>query len=226
MGWVRVDDAIFTDEAVMAAGPDGRLLFIAGLCHASRNLTDGRIDKRAVPSIASLVTADPAAAGLLVQLGLWVDEEEGFRAPRYLEYNPSREQVLAQRSAAAERMSRRRSGEVRANTDRSSPSSVPVPKTVSSQSSSQHQVGARPQAVDGRREVPEEVWTCYARLKRQQSPTPIRNIASYDRRTIANAKLEHGETAARWWSAFELTPQELAAGLADGQPGRYWTRSA
>lgn len=103
MPWVKLDDAFFTNEAAMAAGPDGRLLFLAGLCHASRNLTDGAIDKRALPSIAALAGADPATADTLVELGLWVDEGSNYRAPNFLTFNPSREQVLAQREVAKRR---------------------------------------------------------------------------------------------------------------------------
>jgi hypothetical protein len=67
------------------------------------------------------------------------------------------------------------------------------------------------------------VWVEYARLKRAASKQPVRNVVAFDRKTIENAKVEHGATAERWWAMFKLTPSELAAALVDGKAGTYWT---
>lgn len=206
MPWVKLDDAFFTDEAAMAAGPEGRLLFIAGLCHASRNLTDGAIDKRALPSVAMLAGANPETATLLVDLGLWVDEGASYRAPRYLDFNPSRKKVLEDRELARQRMSVRRSADVRPNTNRSSSSPVPVPSPSETLSSS---------SSDARAAVPDEVWTIYAEKKLQatrdvQSPEPWKRTAA------RNARKEWGERAAWLWEHYEITPSHLADVLIDG----------
>lgn len=208
MPWVKIDDAIFTNEAVMASGADGRLLFIAGLCHASRNLTDGAIDKRVLPGIAALVGADPAVADLLVELGLWVDEGSKYRAPHYLDFNPSAEQVRADREAAKKRMNARRSSEVRPNNARSSDSPVPSPSPDSSSSSSSE--------VTQEDDVPSEVWLEMARKKAAQPNVNVGDFKKWSRTVIANDKLEHGQRARELWSMFDITPARLADALLSG----------
>jgi hypothetical protein len=208
--WVKIDDAFFTDEAVMAAGADGRLLFIAGLCHASRNLTDGAIKKAALPAIAALAGADPAAADLLVELGLWVEEGPIYRAPRYLDFNPPAEKVRAEREQAKKRMAARRSGEVQPNTDGSSASPVPSPSRPPESSSSSSSVT---QEDD---DVPNEVWVELARKKANTSPKPVADFAKWSARVIANDKLEHGKRARELWSMFDTTPARIADALLAG----------
>jgi hypothetical protein len=216
MPWVKLDDAIFTDEAVMASGPDGRLLFIAGLCHASRNLTDGAIDKRVLPSIAALVGADPAAADLLVELGLWVDEGLIYRAPRYLDFNPPAEKVRAERLAAKERMAAKRSGEVRANSDGSSGTPIPSPSRPhrsSSSSSSVTETG-----------LPDDLWTTLA-SKKLAVAKDVHNPQSWRKRVIANDQADvELVTRATWLhQTYELTTSQLADCLISGGTPQWLT---
>lgn len=199
MPWVKLDDAFFTDEAAMAAGPDGRLLFLAGLCHASRNLTDGSIDKRALPSIAALAGADIAAADTLVDLGLWVDDGPSYRAPRYLDFNPSAETVRANRDAAAKRMAAKRSDEVRANTGRSSPTPVPVPSPMtSSSSSSATETG-----------LPPGLWKKVAEKKAKASTKPIGNLTGWLKATADNERDAHEDRAVWLWTEFQISESQL-----------------
>lgn len=207
MPWVKLDDAFFTDESAMAAGPDGRLLFIAGLCHASRNLTDGAIDKRVLPSVAALAGADPAAADLLVELGLWVDEGATYRAPRYLDFNPSAEKVRAEREAAKRRMKDKRSEEVRPNKDGSSGTPVPSPSPVNLPSSSSSDL----------QRLPADLWTTMAD-KKTASATIRSNAASYRKRVMENDRADP-ELIARaldLHSRFNLSTSQLAGHLIDG----------
>lgn len=208
MPWVKIDDAIFTNEAVMASGVDGRLLFLAGLCHASRNLTDGAIDKRVLPGIAALVGADPAVADLLVELGLWVEEGSKYRAPHYLDFNPSAEQVRAERAAAKKRMAARRSPELPPNTERSSQSPVPSPSPDPSSSSSS--------VTETDDDVPSEVWVELARKKAAASPKPVADFTRWSARVIANDRLEHGKRARELWSMYDTTPSRIADALLSG----------
>lgn len=208
MPWVKIDDAFFTDEAVMAAGVDGRLLFLAGLCHASRNLTDGAIDKRALPAIAALAGADLAAADLLVDLGLWVEEGSTYRAPRYLDFNPPAEKVRQEREAAKKRMAARRSPDVQPNTAGTSPTPVPSPSPGTSSSSSS--------VTETDEDVPNEVWVELARKKAAASPKPVADFTKWSARVIQNDRLEHGKRARELWSMFDTTPSRIADALLSG----------
>lgn len=209
MPWVKVDDAFFTDEAVMAAGVDGRLLFLAGLCHASRNLTDGAIDKRSLQAVAGLAGANPEAAELLVELGLWVDEGSSYRAPRYLDFNPPAEKVRAEREAAKQRMKAKRSDEVQPNTSRTSDTPVPSrPLETSSSSSSVTETG-----------VPDDVWTSLARKKlaaQEARGVKVANPSRWQAKVIANDKAELGPRAYELWTTYKISPSHLADVLASG----------
>lgn len=108
MAWVKLDDQFHTDDKAVIAGLEGRALYIAGLCWCARNLTDGNIDKRALPAIAALAGVTPDIADTLVAVGLWENEDASYRVPSFLNYQPSRQQVIADREAAAERQRRSR----------------------------------------------------------------------------------------------------------------------
>lgn len=225
MGWVKLDDAFFTDQRAVRAGPDGRALYLAGLCFCARNETDGRIDSEALPVIAALAGVPQDVAARLITIGLWTQRDDCWVVPNYLRYNPSREQLEAKRAADAERQRRSRSESRRDSeaTGDVSPSvpSRPVPDGVLSSSSSVTGTGD-----DGCPQVPEEVWVEYARLKRAQSKEPVRNPSQWDAKVIRNAKAEQGAQAAKWLEVYDVTPRELASGLVEGNVGRYWTRRA
>lgn len=223
MGWVKLDDAFFTDQRAVRAGVEGRALYLSGLCFCARNETDGEIDHEALQVIAALAGVEQTVAQRLVTIGLWAEGDGVWTVPNYLRFNPSREQMEARRAADAERQRRsrdasRRDNEPGGSVTPSAPSSpVPLGSTVVSPSDSSS-------SGDGYPQVPEPVWAEYARLKRLSSKTPVRNPSAFDRKSVENAKKEHGAQAAAWLEAFDVTPHELAAGLVDGTPGRYWTR--
>ena len=142
MAWVKIDDQFSVNAKVLAAGKDGRELHISALCHCNRNLTDGLVAVDVVRQIGALfeVYDTDAAIERLLAIGLWERVDGGYMIHDYLEYNPSREQVLAQRAEARERMraarakngrfaTTPRSENVRANTERisDSPNTAPIP---------------------------------------------------------------------------------------------------
>jgi hypothetical protein len=109
--WSKIDDG-FTEHAKVA--PLSAVAFrlhVSAIVHANRNLTDGMIS----PQALRVLLAGSVAAGKhvteLVDANLW-DEVEGavdtYAIHDFLEYNPSREKVLADRLAAAERKRRSR----------------------------------------------------------------------------------------------------------------------
>lgn len=133
MGWVRIDDAFYDNPKFLGVGALGMAIWIAGLAHANRNLTDGMISRRAA---RGLVDFDGVAVNTssmsgrdaepddgireLLDAGIWhasghdcescPDPREGeYYIHDYLSYQPSRQKVESERAAAKERMRGRRS---------------------------------------------------------------------------------------------------------------------
>ena len=102
MPWAKLDDQFTDHPKILAAGPLAGWLFICGLCYASRYLTDGYIPLVQVRKLADLENAAELAERL-VESGLWARMDDGYMIHDYLEYNPSRLQVLAAREANARR---------------------------------------------------------------------------------------------------------------------------
>lgn len=115
MSWARLDDACTDHLKLRRAGTAGLALWTASIVWCSRHLTDGFIPTDMLHDIWRPVgesfDADSACARL-VATGLWDEVEGGWRVHDYLDYNPSREEVMRSREQAAERQRRRRSKHV------------------------------------------------------------------------------------------------------------------
>ena len=231
MPWVRLDESFADHPKVERVGPLAAWLHVTALCYSARHLTDGRIPKAKAVRLADIPDPAEHVAALLSE-GMWVEEPDHYVIHDYLDYQPSRESVLAERSAARERMAKKRSAarspEVRPNTNgshgRSSPSpSRPVPRDIPQSSTGNSRADAPP--VDNSDDdgdgsvVPEETWDAYAELKLRAEGN-IRNPVPWKRTCKRNAKTELGEQAATWWAMFDITPRRLAEALADGTPPR------
>jgi len=114
MTWVKLDDGFFTHPKAVAAGKDGRELYLAGLCYASANLTDGFIPTAAVAIVAAMAGVKVSVAARLVDIGLWKPEGDAYAIHDYAEHQRTRAQVLSERNAARTRkqrfMERQRNG--------------------------------------------------------------------------------------------------------------------
>lgn len=230
MPWVRLDESFADHPKVERVGPLAAWLHVAALCYSSRHLTDGRIPKAKAVRLADI--PDPAEhVSALLSEGIWVDNGTEYVIHDYLDYQPSRESVLAERSAARDRMAKRRSAErspeVPPNTNgsygRSSPSPsrpVPIdnPHSSSRNSRAEQPPVDNPDDDDG---IPAEVWQHVADLKLALEPAgKVKQPTPWKRRCAQNAQTELGEQAARWWAMFDLDPYRLAQALVDGQAPR------
>lgn len=115
MPWSKIDDQFYDHPKTVAAGPIGIALFVCGLSYCSRQLTDGFIAKAQVRRLIDV--DDPyAVAEKLIEVGFWEQVNGGYQVHDYLEYNPSRGQVLELRKARVDagRMGGVASGEARA----------------------------------------------------------------------------------------------------------------
>jgi hypothetical protein len=96
MTWVRLDDGFYDHPKITRIGLAAAGLFVNSLCYSARQLTDGFIPTAA---LAGLASGKPGKLPqLLIKEGLWEAVDGGYRIHDYLDYNPSREKVLARRT--------------------------------------------------------------------------------------------------------------------------------
>lgn len=103
MVWAKLDDQFHSNKKLAQLGP--RLLPGAGLhslaiSWCASELTDGYIPTLQVRRLAGKDTSTLERA--LVDVGLWEVAENGYYIHDFLDYNPCREEVLAQREARSE----------------------------------------------------------------------------------------------------------------------------
>lgn len=103
MPWFRVDDTLPFNAKVTSAGNGAMGLWVRAGAWAMQQLSDGYIPTHAARSMGTKAEADR-----LVKAGLWVAVDGGYRFHQWLDRQPSREQVEADRAAAAERQRRAR----------------------------------------------------------------------------------------------------------------------
>lgn len=108
MPWAKLDDALFSNPKIIRAAPLARSLYVAGLCHCASGLTDGIIDRSAVPLLLAQTGAPRTAVRSLLDVGLWIDHGDTYEVKDYLQYNPPRSRTEAEREAARKRKERQR----------------------------------------------------------------------------------------------------------------------
>lgn len=102
MAWVRLED-VFTDHPKIVGLKDSAFrLHVTGLCYAARHLTDGRLPL-AVVKVWRFKATD---AKELLDAGLWEEADGQYLIHDFLDFNPPREQVEAEREERREAKSR------------------------------------------------------------------------------------------------------------------------
>lgn len=102
MPWVRLDDRFPSHRKVALLSDRSFRLYVSALCWASENLTEGRILDREL-SLVARIRGVKTAAKELEEAQLWDRIEGGWVIHDYLEYNPDRARVQADREANAAR---------------------------------------------------------------------------------------------------------------------------
>lgn len=97
MMWLRIDDQFSDHPKLVRAGDLAAWLHVCGLCYCARHLTDGLIPL----GQAERMDYSGERIERLVSAGLWEKTEDGYLVHDYLDYNPSRAEVLASREANA-----------------------------------------------------------------------------------------------------------------------------
>lgn len=106
MAWVKLDDGFMRNPKVRRAGPVAAALYVTGLCYSAGALTDGVLPKEDVPLLLAEAQVTRSAVKKLVEVGLWVEREDDYLIPDFLEFNRARSEVVADRHAARERRQR------------------------------------------------------------------------------------------------------------------------
>lgn len=106
MTWVRLDEDYATHPKVVQLSDKAARAHVTWLCWCNKHLTDGLIPKKILPK---------RVAKELLEAGLLEDRGDSWFLHDYFDYQPSREQIEAEREAkaAAGRKGGKRSGETR-----------------------------------------------------------------------------------------------------------------
>ena len=103
MSWARLDDRANEHRKQLLAGPEACWMWSCGLMYANRqDARDGFIPE---PMLAMLYpfTKPKKLAAKLVEVGLWEVVPGGYLIHGYHDWNPTREQVEAERAKGRER---------------------------------------------------------------------------------------------------------------------------
>jgi len=152
MAWVKLDDGFPEHPKVEEAGGDAAWLHVCALAYCNRNLTDGFISLGVVNRLSDR-RAPRKLAERLVTAGIWDATEGGWTIHDYLDFQPSKAKVDAERAAARDRMAiaraakeaAARSAELQANFAESSRNPDPTRPDVPSA-----QVSPTPKSLDSR----------------------------------------------------------------------------
>jgi len=116
MPWAKIDDQYTDHPKIVQVGPLGMALHIAAICYCARYLTDGFVPAAMIPRLLNLdgittrvgdgnsnAVTNEEITEKLTAVGLFEIVPGGFQVHDYLEYNPSGEDVRAERKQNAVR---------------------------------------------------------------------------------------------------------------------------
>jgi len=98
MSWFKIDDGFHCHPKVLEAGNEAIGLYVRCGSYSSQQLTEGF-----VPRVIALMYGDTHLIDALVKVGLFKAVDGGWQIHDYGVYNPTREQVLAEREASKTR---------------------------------------------------------------------------------------------------------------------------
>jgi hypothetical protein len=104
MSWAKLDDQFFAHPKIINLSKDAKLLQLAAITYCAGQLTDGLVTPGAVRMICAQVDVEAASIQELMAAGVWEADGTNYYVHDYLDYNPSGEQVRAERAATAKRV--------------------------------------------------------------------------------------------------------------------------
>lgn len=213
MSWVKLDDQFFVNRKAVAAGLEGRAMFVASVCYCGMQLNNGKFEKAALPVIAAMAGVDLALADRLFAVELWHDLGHSIEVHDYLKYNPSREQAIAAQERAKKAAGARWNAQ--SNADSNSPpgdSAMPIPSRSPDNSiSSSSDLRAVP---NGAEERLESIFALFA--DRQTAQHANGNPTGYRKATLKNARQDYTERVLDWLTRYEVSDTQVSDALAGG----------
>lgn len=104
MSWVKLDDHFWSNRKLERLSDKGYRLYMRGLGYCSQYLTDGILDATDLRTLG----ATRKVVQELVEAEVWVPQGGHYRVHDYLEYNPTKENVLERRRKEAEKKAEQR----------------------------------------------------------------------------------------------------------------------
>jgi hypothetical protein len=119
MPWVRIDEHAMSHIKLLALSDGAFRLWVEGLSHCQLHLTDGAISATALATFRCHKRARVRELSTSIdgRAPLWQPDGDGFRVHDYLDWNESREVVLAKRAAARVRMAKFRGSKKQAGAE-------------------------------------------------------------------------------------------------------------
>jgi hypothetical protein len=102
MPWFKVDDAFWSHPKCVAAPATALALWLRAGSWSAQQLTDGHVPAH----VLSMLGGRKRDAVCLVSVGLWLESGTGWQFHDWSFYQPTRDQVQAERDANAERLRR------------------------------------------------------------------------------------------------------------------------
>jgi hypothetical protein len=102
MTWARFDDGFPGHRKIRRLTDGAYRLHTTAICHCAHDLTDGFVTPEDITEMESIRQPEKRIAEL-VKADCWAVAVGGWMIHDYLDYNPSREQVIAERESARER---------------------------------------------------------------------------------------------------------------------------
>lgn len=107
MTWAKFEDRFPWNRKVRGLTDSAFRLHVSAICWSCEHLTDGKVETDDLPLVSDVRRPERALTEL-VRRGLWDVIEVGWSIHDFLEFNESREVILARREADAERKRRGR----------------------------------------------------------------------------------------------------------------------
>ena len=100
--YVQVDADYDSDDKIIEAGPMAELLYVRSLAFCKRKLSDGAVKRSQLSVVGARIPNAKGHAKTLVDVGLWVETEEGWIVAAWSKRNRSHADVQAQREISSE----------------------------------------------------------------------------------------------------------------------------
>lgn len=108
MAWAKFDDHFHSNPKIVQAGNAVAGLYARCITYCADYLTDGLVPGGIPWGFLSQLHDPSDLVSLVTKAGLWEEVEGGYLIPDYLEFNPSKEEVLENRRKEREKKQRSR----------------------------------------------------------------------------------------------------------------------